>query len=200
MREGDDADRPRLRHDGPRRAGGDRGAGHRRRGHRPAHARPARHRDDRAVGEEDRPLPRRPRGDAHQRLRRRARRAGAGALLLSPRSADRARDRLRHALSARLEWAYFPGPVRIERGARESDGRTDGSLRIQAARHRRRHCRGRDRRLARQGRRHDRGGPAARRHDDRQGDGRDGNRRSPARCSSWPARSATRCRSARRWR
>ena len=50
VREGDDADHPRLRHDGPRRARRGRGAGPRRRGHRPAHARPARHRDDRAIG------------------------------------------------------------------------------------------------------------------------------------------------------
>ena len=57
-------------------------------------------RDDRRLGEEDRPLRRRARGDAHQRLRRRAGGAGAGALLLSPRGADRARHRLGHAVSA----------------------------------------------------------------------------------------------------
>ena len=60
--------------------------------------------------EEDRPLPRRPRSAAHQRLRRRARRAGPGALLLSPRSAGRARDRLGHALPARLRMGLFPRP------------------------------------------------------------------------------------------
>ena len=48
-----------------------------------------------------------------------------------------------------------------------------GRYRLQAARCRRRHRRGRDRRLARQGRRRHRRGPAARRRDDRQGDGRD---------------------------
>ena len=72
VREGDDADHPRLRHDGPCRARRGRGAGHRRRGDRPAHPGPARHRDDRAIGEEDRPLPGRPGGAAHRGLRRRA--------------------------------------------------------------------------------------------------------------------------------
>ena len=66
--------------------------------------------DDRRLGEEDRPLRRRPRGDAHQRLRRRAGRARAGALLLSPRGADRARHRLGHALSARAGVGVLPGP------------------------------------------------------------------------------------------
>ena len=86
----------------------------------------------------------------------------------------------------------FPRPGAHDDGARESDGGLMAPLRIQAARHRRRHRRGRDRRLARQGRRRGRGGPAARRHDDRQGDGRDGKpgRRQGGR--SWRARSATR--------
>ena len=70
----------------------------------------ARHRHDRRLGEEDRPLRHRARGDAHLRLRRRAVRAGAGALLLSPGGADRAGDRLGHALSARLRMGLFPGP------------------------------------------------------------------------------------------
>ena len=60
--------------------------------------------------EEDRPLPRRPRSAAHQRLRRRAGRAGPGALLLSSRSAGRARHRLGHALPARLRMGLFPRP------------------------------------------------------------------------------------------
>ena len=60
VREGGDLTDPRLRNDGPRRARRGRGAGPRRRGDRPAHPRPARSRDDRAIGEEDRPLPRRP--------------------------------------------------------------------------------------------------------------------------------------------
>ena len=66
-------------------AGGGRGAGHRRRDHRPAHARAARRRHDRRVGRQDRPVPRRPRGDAHLGLRRRAERHRPGALLLPPR-------------------------------------------------------------------------------------------------------------------
>ncbi len=53
------------------------------------------------------------RGDAHVGLRRRAGRAGAGALLLPPRGAGRARDRLRHPYPHSLEWAYFPGPIRV---------------------------------------------------------------------------------------
>ena len=44
------------------------------------------------------------------RLRRRAGGAGPGALLLSPRSAGRARHRLGHALSARLRMGLFPRP------------------------------------------------------------------------------------------
>ena len=48
---------------------------------------------------------------------RRARRAGAGALLLSPRSAGRARHRLGHALSARLRMGLFPGPEAHEESA-----------------------------------------------------------------------------------
>ena len=43
--------------------------------------------------------------------------AGAGALLLSPRGADRAGHRLGHALSARLRVGLFPGPDRVGRGA-----------------------------------------------------------------------------------
>ena len=54
------------------------------------------------IGEEDRPLPGRPGSHQDQRLRRRAGDPGAGALLLSSRSAGRARRRLGHALSARL--------------------------------------------------------------------------------------------------
>ena len=82
-------------------AGRRRGAGHRRRDHRPAHARAARRRHDRRVGRQDRPLPRRPRGDAHVGLRRRAQRHRAGAVLLPPRSADRPGVRLGHAVPAR---------------------------------------------------------------------------------------------------
>ena len=70
VREGARPHHPRLRHDGPRRARRGRGAGPRRRGDRPAHPRPARHRDDRAIGREDRPLPDRPGSAAHQRASR----------------------------------------------------------------------------------------------------------------------------------
>ena len=94
-----------------------RGDRHRRRGDRPAHPRAARHRDHRGLGEEDRPLRHRARGDADLRLRRRAVGAGAGALLLSPGGADRARHRLGHALSARLRVGVFPGPGARRRGA-----------------------------------------------------------------------------------
>ena len=44
-------------------------------------------------------------------------RPGAGALLLSPRSAGRARDRLGHALSARLRMGLFPRPEADEESA-----------------------------------------------------------------------------------
>ena len=111
VREGSGADRAGLRHDGPCRARRGRGAGHRRRSDRPAHARPARHRDDRAVGGEDRPLPGR-------RTKRRARR-GFGAELSAL-----VQERCFYHLEApvervtgwdtpyphSLEWAYFPGP------------------------------------------------------------------------------------------
>ena len=74
----------------------------------------ARHRHDRQFGQEDRPLCDRARGDPHLRLRRRIGGAGAGELLLPSRSADRARDRLGHALSARARVGLFPrsGPPR----------------------------------------------------------------------------------------
>ncbi len=110
----------------------------------------ARPRHDRRVGEEDRPLRDRARGDAHQRLRRGARGARAGALLLSPRGADRARDRLGHPYPHAQEWAYFPGPDRVGEGARSARWRHEhGHPRGEGSRHRRRHRRGRDRRVAR---------------------------------------------------
>ena len=67
---------------------------------RPAHPGAARHRHDRGVDEEDRALHDRSRGDAHQRVRRGTVGIGAGALLLSSGSADRACHRVRHALPA----------------------------------------------------------------------------------------------------
>ena len=67
--------------------------------------------------QEDGPLRHRPRGDAHERLRRRAGRARPGALLLSPRGADRARHRLGHAVSARAGVGVLPGAGPRRRGA-----------------------------------------------------------------------------------
>ena len=66
-REGSGGHRAGLRHHGLRRRGGGAGDRHRRRDHRPAHAPALRPRDDRGVGEEDRALRRRPRGDAAPR-------------------------------------------------------------------------------------------------------------------------------------
>ena len=74
-RPGRGADRAGLRHARPRRRGGRRGDRDRRRDHRPAHARPLRLRDDRRVGDQDRPVRRHPRGHADVGLRRRAVRA-----------------------------------------------------------------------------------------------------------------------------
>ena len=73
-------------------------------------------------GQEDRTLRGSARGDADLRLRRRTRVAGAGALLLQPRGADRARGRLGHALSARPGMGLFPGPETGRRGAHGSAG------------------------------------------------------------------------------
>ena len=78
-------------------------------------------------GQEDRPLRRRARGDAHLRLRRRAGGAGAGALLLSSRGADRARHRLGHALSARLRMGLFPRPGARRRRHAPGAGRLIGA-------------------------------------------------------------------------
>ena len=100
--------------------------------------------------------------------------AGAGALLLPPRSADRARHRLGHALPACAGVGLFPRPG--ARGARRCSARwrhEHGSHVDQDARPRRRHRRGRGRGLACQGRRHGGRGPGAGRRDDRQGHGRD---------------------------
>jgi 2-oxoisovalerate dehydrogenase E1 component beta subunit len=142
---------------------------------RPAHPRAARHRHGRGIGQEDRPMHDRPRSDTHVRLRRGAVRPGAGTLLLPSRSADRARDRLRHALPAQPGMGLFPRPGADRSGAQEDhEGLTCGPFHLQAAGHWRGHRRSRDRRLARRGRRSGRRGPEPRRHDDGQGDGRDG--------------------------
>ncbi len=79
-----------------------RGQRHRCRDHRRAHAGAAGYRHAVRLGVQDRPLRDRARSHPLQRLRRRAGRHGAGALLLESRGADPARDRLGHALSARL--------------------------------------------------------------------------------------------------
>ena len=85
-----------------------RGQRHRRGDHRSAHPGAGRHRHDHSLGREDRTLRHRSRGDPHLRFWRGAFGAGAGALLLPPRGADRAGDRLGHALSARLRVGLFP--------------------------------------------------------------------------------------------
>ena len=72
--------------------------------------------------QEDRPLRRRARGHAHQRLRRRARVAGAGTLLLSPRGTDRARDGLGHALPPRAGVGLLPGAGPGGGGVQAGDG------------------------------------------------------------------------------
>ena len=150
-------------------------AGHRLRGRRPAHALAARHRDDRREREEDRPRRRRARGAEDLRLRRRAHRAHQREVLLPPRGAAGPRDRLRHAVPVHardgVPAARPPDPSGDRRDGRVTDTekRSDGSLGIQAAGHRRRRHRGRDRQLARQAGRHRQGRPADGRGDDRQG-------------------------------
>ena len=101
-----------------------RGAGnrHRRRDHRPALDLAAGPADHRRVGQENRPLRRGARSDTHQRLRRRTGVAGAGALLLSPGGADRARGRLGHALSARPGMGLLPRPAAGRRCVAAHDG------------------------------------------------------------------------------
>jgi hypothetical protein len=111
-----------LWHDGLRLRGGGARERRRRRDRRPEEPLAARPAGDRRVGEEDAPLRRRPRGDSHQRLRRRARRARAGALLLSPRGADRARHRLGHAVSARARVGLLPRPRSRRRRAEARHG------------------------------------------------------------------------------
>ncbi len=103
------ADRPRLRHDGPRRAR----RGEASRASTPRSSTCARfvpldiETIEKSVKKTGRCLIA-ARGDPHLRLRRRALRARPGALLLSSRSAGRARDGLRHALSAQPRMGLFP--------------------------------------------------------------------------------------------
>ena len=122
VRAGGDAHRACLRHHGACGAGRGRRSRHRRRGDRSAHPVPVDietivasvkktgrcvivHEATRTSG-----------------YRRRAVGAGAGALFLSSRSADRARDRLGHALSARLRVGVFPGTGARHRGDAPRDG------------------------------------------------------------------------------
>ena len=107
------ADRADLRHHGLRGPGRGRRDRPGRRDHRPAQPLAAGPGNHRRLGEEDRPLRHRPRGDPHLRVRRRADVAGAGALLPPPGGADRARHRLGHPYPHAQEWAYFPGPARV---------------------------------------------------------------------------------------
>ena len=84
-----------------------------RRGRRPALAVPARHGHDHRLGTQDGPLRRRARGAGVRRARRRDRRPGHRAVLLSPRGAGAAGRRLRHplpAVPARRALPARPGP------------------------------------------------------------------------------------------
>src|SRR5581483_1334985 len=65
------------------------------------------------------------------RLRRRALRAGAGVLFLSPRGADRARHRMGYALSARLRVGVFSGSGPRRRCDEEDDGEIGGMANYQ---------------------------------------------------------------------
>ena len=116
------AHRAGLRHHGVRGRGRGARDRHRRRDHRPAQpvaAGPGHHR---RLGEEDPALRGGARGHAHLRLRGGVDGAGAGALLLPPGGADRARDRLGHAVSARPGVAVFPRPRPRRRGLLARDG------------------------------------------------------------------------------
>ena len=65
----------------------------------------------------------RPRGDADERLRRRAVGGRAGAVLLPPRGADRAGHRVGHAVPARPGVGLLPRPGTGRQGAAPGDGR-----------------------------------------------------------------------------
>ena len=72
---------------------------------------------------QDRPVRHRPRGDAHERARGRAVGPGAGALLLLVGGADRAGDRLGHAVPARPGVGLLPRPRPRRRRLQAGDGR-----------------------------------------------------------------------------
>src|SRR5262249_48294112 len=82
----------------------------------------ARRRHDRDLRLQDRALPRGARGDALRRLRCRAGRDGAGAVLLESRGAGRTRHRLGYALSARLRVGVLPRSGAHRPGAQAGDG------------------------------------------------------------------------------
>ena len=84
---------------------------------------PARHRDHRAVGAQDGPLRRHPRGDADERVRRRAVGGRAGAVLLPPGGSDRAGDRMGHAVPARPGVGLLPRSGAGRQGAAPGHGR-----------------------------------------------------------------------------
>ena len=91
---------------------------HRRRDHRPAHAGAARPRDDRRVGQEDRPLRHRARGDAHLAASapscRRWCRSTASTTWRRRSSASPAGTR---RIRTRRSGTTSPGPARVGRGA-----------------------------------------------------------------------------------
>ena len=111
-----------LRHDGARVHRPRRQARHRCRNHRHPLDRAARRRDDLDVGEEDRPLRGRPRGDALRRLRRGDPVDDPGRMLLASGGADPARRRLGHAVSARVRVGILSRPGARRRRAQSNDG------------------------------------------------------------------------------
>ena len=141
-------------------------------------------RNDRQLGEEDRALRGRARGDALRGLRRGDPLDRPGRVLLAPGSADPARGGLGHAVSARVRVGILPRPG-ARRGRTEGNGGGDNEPACrEAAGPRRRHGLLGDRRVARQGRRRRRRRPADGRDVDRQGRRRDARRPSRAASSS----------------
>ena len=101
-------------------------ARHRCGNHRHAHDGAARRRHDLHLGEENRSLPGRARGDALLGLRRRTLGHDPGRMFLGSRGADRPRGRLGHAVSARVRVGIFSRPAaRHDR----PQGRDGGAMR-----------------------------------------------------------------------
>ena len=111
------SDDPGVRHDGPCRARRHRGGWRRCRSDRPAHARPARYRHDRGIGEEDRTLHDRARGDTHHpalaRNYRRKCRSAASTIWKRRSSASPASTRPIHTA-----WNGHISPARCESARR----------------------------------------------------------------------------------